>query len=112
MENRFCYKTPQDVSKDKFDGVEFRLLTEDLIPLVLDLMWEEYIPGEPLSRSLGEKRTWLGDQLHTYDHLIHGGGVVAVKDGQVIGYRCGKVVTRNSWIEWFLVKLFSFMTML
>jgi len=94
-----------------FDGIDFKLITEDLISPVLDLMWTEYIPEDPLSRSLGERRSWLSDQLHIYDHLVHGGGVVAVRDGQVVGYRCGKVVNRTNWLDWLLSKLLGWIAL-
>merc|ERR1711892_392762 len=65
-------------------GIQFKIIDNEMIPPVLDFMWEHFIPYEPISRSLGDGGVFFAD------FLKDGCSIAALeKDGNIIGARIG-----------------------
>ena len=89
-------------------GIEFRIITEDFIPLVVDFMWKHFYPNAPISRSLGVTKNWFTDNFYLIDAMKDGTSIVAIdKDGRIIGVRLGKRIKRSDWISWIMDRIFS-----
>ena len=71
-------------------GIQFKIIDNEMIPAVLDFMWEHFIPDEPISRSLGITRNWFADDVFFVDALKDGCSIAALdKDRNFIGARIG-----------------------
>ena len=51
-------------------GIQFKVIEVDMIPDVVDFMWENFVPDEPLSHfydpsKLKEARSWMKNTLET-----------------------------------------------
>ena len=79
-------------------GIQFKIITEDMIPSVCDFMWENFFPDEPISRSLNIVRHWVLDELHLKDAMKDGSSIAAIdNNGSLIGVRLGKRKMRSQW---------------
>ena len=66
-------------------GIQFKVITEDMIPSVCDFMWENFFPDEPISRSLKLERHWvLDDFLGLKDAMKDGLSIVAIDNNGCI----------------------------
>ena len=101
-------------------GIQFKIITEDMIPSVCDFMWENFFPDEPISRSLKLERSWMIDEHHFKDSMMDGSSIAAIdNNGSIIGVRLGKRKNRSQWMrkiferslmslpEWLLGSLFG-----
>jgi hypothetical protein len=71
-------------------GLQFKIITEDMIPSVCDFIWKNFFPDEPISRSLNLERHWAMDELYLKDSMKDGSSMVAMdKNGYIIGVRLG-----------------------
>ena len=80
-------------------GIQFKIITEDMGLSVCDFMWENFFPDEPISRSLKLERHWITDELHLKDAIKDGSSIAAIdKNGSIIGVRLGKRKNRSQWM--------------
>jgi len=94
-----------EVKQDKWEeqGVTFVIIEEKMFDNVIDFMWENFFPDEPLSRSLNIKRGWMVDILYLKESLKDKSSIAAVnKDEKILGVRIGNVVKKNEWIPWMI----------
>ena len=81
-------------------GIQFKIITEDMIPSVCDFMWENFFPDEPISRSLNLERNWAIDELYLKDSMKDGSSMAAIdNNGCIIGVRLGKRKKRSQWMH-------------
>ena len=80
-------------------GIKFGIIPADRTEEVLELLARDYFTDEPITRSLGVKRTWIIDAL--YSEAIKGGSCVMATDttGKIIGVRLTEVLDRVSWFQ-------------
>ena len=86
--------------EDQFEdqGIQFKIITEDMMVSVCDFMWEHFFPDEPISRSLNLTRHWLVDEAHLKDAMQDGCSMAAFdREGKIIGVRLGKRKKRSQW---------------
>jgi hypothetical protein len=91
-------------------GIEFKIITEDMIESVCDFMWENFFPDEPIARSLNVTRNRNIDDGYIKDAIKDGSSMAALdKDGIIIGVRLGKQKKKSQWLQ----KIFerAFMTL-
>jgi len=82
-------------------GIEFKVISSEMIPAVLDFMEEHHLPHEPMSRSLGFTRNWLTDEMYFKDAINDGTSIAAVdKHGNILATRIAKIIKRNDWFGW------------
>jgi len=96
---------------NKFDalGIEFKILTSDLIPTVCDFMEKHFMPDEPIFRSLGIQRHWIVDDFFFADAVNGGLSLGAFdKEGELLGVRLAKKQKRSDWVSWAVDKLLNF----
>ena len=86
-------------------GIEFKVITEEMFSDVVDFMWKNFYPDEPIFRSLEIARHWILDDLYIIDALKDGTSIAALdKDGKIIGARIGMRKYRTDWTSWMLEK--------
>ena len=82
-------------------GIEFKTITNDMIPSVTDFLWDHFFPDEPIGRSLGFTRSWFIDEFYLADAMKDGSSIAALdKDGNIIGARIGMRKMRSKWMSW------------
>ena len=87
-------------------GIQFEIITDDMTPAVLDFMWANFFPHEPINRSLGITKNWLTDVEHK-EAINDGSSIAALdKDGNIIGVRIGMRKGKSMWMNWMFDKLF------
>jgi hypothetical protein len=85
-------------------GIQFKIITEDMMDSVCDFMWENFFPDEPIAISLNVTRHKMIDDGYIKDTIKDGSSIAALdKDGNIIGVRLGKRKKRSQW----LLKLFE-----
>ena len=85
-------------------GIQFKIITEDMMDSVCDFMWENFFPDEPISISLNVTRHKMIDDGYIKDAIKDGSSMAALdKDGNIIGVRLGKRKKRSQW----MLKLFE-----
>ena len=45
-------------------GVQFKIITEEMYPQVADFMWKNFFPDEPISRFVGQEN-FVGQYLNS-----------------------------------------------
>jgi len=99
-------KTVRMENQFEKQGIQFKIIDNEMIPAVLDFMWEHFMPDEPIGRSLGVERNWVVDELYFGEALKDGCSIAALdKDGNIIGARIGMRKMRSKWMSWVLDRL-------
>ena len=84
-------------------GIQFKIIEPQMYEVVLDFMWEHFMPDEPIGRSLGITRNWVIDEAYFGEALKDGSSIVALdREGNIIGARIGMRKWRSSWFSWIL----------
>jgi len=84
-------------------GVEFRIIDQDLIPAAHDFLTNNFFPDEPISRSLGITGDMYLVSGYYKEVLRNGSSIAAVdRDGNILGVRAGAVASRSWFLENFL----------
>ena len=79
-------------------GIQFKIINEDLMVPVCDFMWEYFFPDEPVSRSLNIIRHPSMDDEILKDAMEDGSSMAAIdKNGAIIGVRIGKRKKKSQW---------------
>ena len=79
-----------------------KIITEDMVEDVMDFIWKNFFPDEPLTRSLELKPGFLVDTW-CKPHIASGSSLAAVdSQGELLGVRLGKILTSSDWKERFL----------
>ena len=88
-------------------GIQFKVITEKMIPEVSDFLWIHFFPDEPICRSLGVTRNWFTD-TYLKDAMKDGSSMVAMdREGNIVGARLGLRRRRSEWGTWLVEKLMS-----
>ena len=45
-------------------GIQFKIITAEMFPAVVDFMWKNFFPDEPISRSLNITQNWFIDDFY------------------------------------------------
>eukprot|EP00092_Neocalanus_flemingeri_P035895 GFUD01039082.1.p1 GENE.GFUD01039082.1~~GFUD01039082.1.p1 ORF type:complete len:248 (+),score=49.66 GFUD01039082.1:47-745(+) len=91
-------------------GIQFKIITNEMIPSVVDFMWENFFPDEPINRSLGGTRNWVVDDFYLIDTMKDGTSMVALdKDGNIIGARLGIRQMRSKWVKWIFDRMIVYL---
>jgi len=81
-------------------GITFKIIPPEMIPDVCDFMWENFVPDEPLLRSLGAKRSKFMDEGYFGDAMLDGSSMVALdKEGKILAVRLGMRKWRSKWLS-------------
>ena len=79
-------------------GIQFKIIDEDMMVPVCDFMWEYFFPDEPVCRSLNIIRHWTMDDELLKDAMNDGSSMAAIdKNGAIIGVRIGKRKKKSQW---------------
>ena len=79
-------------------GIQFKIIDEDLMVSVCDFMWEYFFPDEPVARSLNFTRHSMLDEELLKDAMKDGSSMAAIdKNGAIIGVRIGKRKKKSQW---------------
>ena len=63
-------------------GMQFKIITEYMIPSECDFMWENQFLGP---------RHWVSKELHLKDAMMDGSSITAIdNNGSIIGVRLGR----------------------
>lgn len=94
-------------------GITFSRVPPHRADEVMTLLWDHFIPHEPLSRSLniteskpGTLQNYLIEMLFK-DAIKTGKSVMAEKDGKIVGVRVAEVLERTGWARWCTDKIFD-----
>jgi len=88
-------------------GVQFTIISEEMIPATLDFIEEHYEPDDPVGRSLGMVRNGFTDAFFWKDAIMDRSCLAALdKDGKILAVRMAKVSHRSDWGMWYFDKLF------
>ena len=72
-------------------GIQFKIIDEDLMDPVCNFMWEYFFPDDPVCRSLNITRHSMMDDQLLKDAMDDGSSMVAIdKNGAIMGMRIGK----------------------
>ena len=86
-------------------GIQFKIITNDMYLAVLDFMWANFYPDEPINRSLGITRNWLMEN-DIKESMKDGSSIAALdKDDNIIGVRIGVRKRKSMWMSWMFEKL-------
>ena len=87
-------------------GIQFKIITAEMFPAVVDFMWKNFFPDEPINRSLNISQNWYIDELYLIDAMKDGTSIAALdKDGKIIGARIGMRKRRSDWTTWIFEKM-------
>lgn len=88
-------------------GVEFKVVTEEMIPDVLDHLNTSFFPDEPIFRSLGinlDTSPFLKSEYRA--SLMDGTSIAAVNpEGRIMAVRVGNII-RSGCGSWFILKMY------
>jgi len=89
-------------------GVEFKVVTEEMVPDVLDHLNTSFFPDEPIFRSLGltlDNNSFLKSEYR--GSLLDGTSIAAVNpEGRVMAVRVGNII-RSGCSSWFILKMYN-----
>ena len=89
-------------------GVQFKVISPDMYPDVMDFLWTHFFPAEPLCRSLGIERMNFIDKYIFPDAFSHGCSLAALDaSGNILAVRVGVIKNKNSWVTWMMDKIFQ-----
>jgi len=90
-------------------GVQFKIITEDMFQDVKDFMHTHFLPDEPVMRSMKVTRNWFTDNLWLQDCLKHKTSIAAVDEqGALLAVHLGQVQRRNDYGKWIFEKAILF----
>ena len=80
-------------------GIQFSVITPDRTDEVCQLLGENFLPDEPISRSIGLKQNSFLDSF--WSDVIKGGSCVMATDssGKIIGVRLSEIKDKDSWFK-------------
>ena len=86
-----------------YGDVVIKVIDEALDNEVIEFMWENFFPDEPISRSLNISRHWLTNEFYLRETLKDRSSLVALdKHGNVLGVRLGRIIKRSNWMTWLI----------
>ena len=94
-------------------GIQFKVISPEMYGDVLDFLWDNFFPEEPLFRSMGVARGPLPWPLLSYDEfypeVFKQNCSIAALDssGNILAVRVGVIKNKNSWNAWIQDKMFA-----
>ena len=89
-------------------GITFKVISPDMYGDVLDFLWENFFPEEPLLRSMGITRGALVDKYLFPDVFNQNCSIAALdSSGNILAVRVGIIKNKNSWNAWLQDKMFA-----
>jgi len=80
-------------------GITFHKIPPDRGAEVVDFLWTNFFPEEPICRSLGFKRSKMVDWFFR-ELAIAGNSVMALDcEGIIIGVRLAEIASRDEWLK-------------
>ena len=81
------------------DGIKFSVITPDRTEEVCQFLAENFLPDEPIMRSIGVKRNGTLDMFWA-EAIKEGSSVMATdSSGKIIGVRLTEIIDKNSWFK-------------
>ena len=89
-------------------GIQFKVISPEMYGDVLDFLWENFFPEEPLFRSMGITRGPLVDK-YLFPEVFRQNCSIAALDstGNILAVRVGIIKNKSSWNAWFQDKMFA-----
>ena len=87
-------------------GIEFKVISPEMYGDVLDFLWDNFFPEEPLFRSMGVARGPLVDKYLFPEVFKQNCSIAAVdSSGNILAVRVGIIKNKSSWNDWFQDKM-------
>ena len=87
-------------------GIQFKVISPEMYGDVLDFLWENFFPEEPLFRSMGVARGPLVDKYLFPEVFKQNCSIAAVdSSGNILAVRVGIIKNKSSWNAWFQDKM-------
>lgn len=98
----------EELNEFEKQGIQFKVITEDMVPEALDFLWEQFAPQATLMRNLDITRNWLMDEMKFKACMKQKTSIAAIdRQGNIIGIRLGKIVNKKNWVAWLKDKLYT-----
>ena len=89
-------------------GIVFKVITPEMYDDVMDFLWANFFPEEPLMRSLGVTRLPFIDKYVFPETFAHNCSMAAMDgSGNILAVRVGGIKRRRSWSTWMTDKAFQ-----
>ena len=59
-------------------GIQFKIIEKEMYAAVLDFLWDNFMPDEPINRSLGTTRNWVVDDYYFTEAMKDGCSIAAL----------------------------------